>query len=180
MRNEKAVLVALSYVIGFTTAFIGFALTDTQTDHFALSGNVSDYVPTAASQKAHASEPLHIVFDETGMYADFDEKMVIISGKLHEGIAEGPGFHVEIPFYEVSPSGKYVYYCERETESDNVCNEYIYEANTHTSHTLQHDGQSFRSFLFTSNFDWTKVDIATYDTLVSLSENQPWKLVHTN
>ncbi|MFT5037294.1 MAG: hypothetical protein ACI9VM_000873 [Candidatus Azotimanducaceae bacterium] len=172
MVHERIILVLLGYVIGFTTAFIAFSLAP----NIILDSDVASFGDGVTTQYASASEPNTITFEETGLYVVKNGQQIIVSGKLQDGIDPGPGFHVSVSFSQISPSGDYIYYCEQETTSSETCNQYVYNADTHTAHPLKHNGANLTASISGSGFSWNSKNILTNNKLKSISSNKPWML----
>jgi len=174
MRHERIVLVILSYIIGFTTAFIGYGIPS--------SSNSADEVSkdsfAASALGAAKSKNTTLMENEKALYAVVDGKQKVVSGKLVDGITPGRGFHTAVPFRGVSPSGQYVYFCEQETEEQTECKEYIYDVDKHMVYRLNYESRKISASLSHTDFKWQEVnDIAEYADLVSISPAEPWKLV---
>ncbi|MDC1205281.1 hypothetical protein N8083_00330 [Candidatus Pacebacteria bacterium] len=183
MRHEKVVLIVLSYIIGFTTAYIGFGLSNIDTPAYNryIGSDLASFSASTKAQEAYAGEPLSVIMNDRGMFVTQNGEEIVVSGKLQEGIVAGQGFHVAIPFYKVSPTGAYVYYCEQETAQPDSCQEYIYVVAEHSSHPLQISSNKLSASSHASgNFAWTDTDIATYDAFISESQSKPWKLIQKN
>ena len=176
MKHEKIILVLLGYTIGFTTAFIGFALTDDK-KHERKSEMYANKVLQKNYNQLEGDSSVSVIFDDSGMYAVVDGNKKVVSGVLTETVPPGPGFHSEIPFYSVSPSGKYIYYCEQEQEADGTCSQYLYLINEHVIKPLKLNGESLSSSVADSGFTWTENGQLISDEYSSVSEAEPWKLV---
>ncbi|MDA8596719.1 hypothetical protein N9L26_00075 [Candidatus Pacebacteria bacterium] len=186
MRNERVFIVVLSYIIGFTTAFIGFALTkssdykdhhhdkDHMHSHNKRHSAKADYDSTTTSNRS-----VEVVFDEAGMYAVVGEERVIVSGMLSDVVEPGPGFHVDVPFYSVSPSGNYVYYCEQQTQEAEDCSYYMYLIDEHVIKPLKLNGENLSSVVAQSGFEWTEQEELTAPGYRSTSSATPWQLAAT-
>lgn len=169
MRHEKITLVVLGYVIGFVTAYIAFGSTT------LTPTKLNEIVPAEAEEIKGESAPA-IIFDEDGMFVRIGSNMVVISGRLRENMIAGPGFHTQIPRYEASPDGAYVYFCEQQTEAENFCHEYVYLVGKHMIKPLKKNGEVLTSELTDEGFEWTRVGKLTSDELESVSTSEPWKL----
>lgn len=175
MRNEAVGILILAYIIGFNTAYIAFGLNQEGIDLSKPQPVVfsSAAVGLAVEQNLSASA---ISFNNQGLFANVEDKSVVISGALSEDIEPGPGFHADVPFYEISPSGKFIYYCEQEVADSDICKEYVYVVAEHKSYPLD-TGKIDNSAMVetTSQFRWLADDRAAYgDLLVSVSAQEPW------
>jgi hypothetical protein len=185
MRHEKIVLVILGYIIGFTTAYIGFYLQAKNVDYIDLDPvsfqeGINPYVAGAVPNQARASELPTLLQDDTGFYFVTDGNKIVISGALYDGVTPGPGFHADIPVSKLSPSDDFVYYCEQETEAANTCNQYVYEVSSHTIYPLKYEGVTRTASLSDDSFSWTTKDTLTNGELSSVSTQKPWTLTSSN
>jgi hypothetical protein len=180
MRNESVGILVLAYVIGFTTAFIAFGLNHNAT---YSSENVNqkpivlkDYVPAQTANDIEQSASA-VLFNQDGLFAKVGDEEKIISGVLSDGIEPGPGFHVDVPFYEISPSGKFIYYCELEIAEDDTCHEYIYEVSSNSINLIKVNGEMQFGTSTASKFSWLANDFAEYDGFNSVSSDEPWLFI---
>lgn len=121
MKNhESALLVVLSYVIGFTTAFIMFTMSSEkydQPDSYALdNANVTEEVSASKIELMETSE---------GLFVKKVGQERIISAFTDATVAE-PGFHTDIVVSSISPDGQYVHYCAVMTADAEVCQSFVY------------------------------------------------------
>ena len=123
MKNhEQALLVILSYVIGFTTAFIMFALIDGDQN----SGYKSSHVPEE-EVPGTMEEDMGVEVMETGegLFVKKGGQDRIISALTDTAPAE-PGFHTDIVVSSVSPDGMYVHYCAETDPASGECQHFVY------------------------------------------------------
>lgn len=181
MRHENIVLVVLSYIIGFTTAYIAFGIAPDITHQAAYTpGHANEPEFSTDKNDAHDDSPIDIFITEDGMFADVAGSERVISGKLRDGVTTGPGFHVSIPRYEPSPEGEYVYYCEQQSSSENVCHEYLYLVQEHLIKPLKAQGEALTSSVSDSGFRWMREGVLASPQFISETPDTPWKLVPAN
>lgn len=186
MRHEKIILVALSYVIGFTTAYIAFGITPDithkayRTGEVVKANSVRTTAPSNTAEPSDTPSSTRIVFKDDGMFVQTPEGEKVVSAKLRPNVLEGPGFHVAIPQYAVSPDGEYVYYCEQQTPETDECHNYLYVVDEHTVRPLSLNGSRLTSSVIQSEFSWQPDGTARYNGYTSRSPQQPWELVENN
>lgn len=175
MRHEQLSILVLAYVIGFTTAYIAFGLNPNRD---IASGKDVVYSSSTSLRDVVESTPntiAAVTFSDVGMFAEVGDEEVVISGKLTDSVEPGPGFHVDIPFYEVSPQGNFVYYCEQHSEVPTQCSEYIYSLETHSVHPIKIEGMNVVSTdTSEQNFVWNDDETASYKEYSSVSAVTPW------
>lgn len=185
VRHEKIVLVVLGYIIGFTTAYIAFGITPdvNYDDDYSARYTHEPQHPSSERRSdsthtddAKANSNIDIILTEDGMFAEIEGEEKVISGKLYDGVTIGPGFHVDIPRYEPSPDGKYVYYCEQQSTTENVCHEYLYLVQEHLIKPLKAQGELLTSAISDSGFKWMREGVLASPKFVSLTPETPWEL----
>lgn len=112
-------MVILAYVIGFTTAFIMFALVDKDRQHKAVH-----LIPEENLGRVEAMERVEIMENGEGLFVKKGGEERIISA-LVDALPTEPGFHTDIVVASVSPDGAYVHYCAV-TEVAEECQHFIY------------------------------------------------------
>lgn len=178
MKHERIFIVALAYVIGFTTAYIAFGLTNTtgqETIVLTTPNNNQEYVDNSFEAFVPMNG-LTVRYDEEGLFAELDGNESIISAALESEENAGQGFHMDIPFYFISPSGKYVYYCEQERLDDLECNQYVYDVERGTVYQVAVDGEAYRISVFDFPLSWTPENTLLSSQHRSISAVEPWKL----
>lgn len=178
MANTQVLVLILGYVIGFTAGFIAFS----PSTKYPTNTPVQQVV---AQQQEHQQQHVEqeqtpqvaIIFDEQGLFVEKDEVARIVSGRLRDGIDAGPGFHVDIPYYASSPDGEYIYYCEQQSASEEICHGYLYLVNEHVVKPLKVDGLSLTSSVIEADFTWQSDDVVASSRYISKSDGKPWELV---
>lgn len=131
-RNEKAVLVALSYFIGGLTAFIWYShTTSVQISIPQISDQPASVISAVQTQNSKPS----IVSYHDGMLevrALGNDKVLsfnpeITGQQASEEAFKEQGTHVGELVYSVSPSDEYVFFCEQKTALAGTCNPFIYD-----------------------------------------------------
>ena len=149
-KHEKAVLVVLSYVVGFTTGFIVFGLTQprplqsvsTQAemettvpeDIFVEPAleEISETPVEAAAELPNTGE--QVMYKDGQLIANVNGASVLLSAQMKTVDAEtavlfaNQGVHEVIPYFQASPDGAFIYYCEQHVASD-TCINFVYSVN---------------------------------------------------
>ena len=137
-NHQQALLVVLSYIIGFITAFIMFGLGDDVKD----PGDHGKRIPRDTSLSYPSVLPnLHV--NEEGLILGYGEEARVISAVTDESVAE-PGFHVAIVNASLSPDNKYVHYCAQMDTASETCHHFIYSIKDHKNYLVKNeDGTPF-------------------------------------
>lgn len=122
MKNhESAILVVLSYVIGFTTAFIMFVLADGMKDKGMEMASDS----TVEMMDASPEPEMTLMETAEGLFLKTDGQERIISAHTQAAVAS-PGFYTDLVISSISPDDKFVHYCvEMEADSE-TCRHFVY------------------------------------------------------
>ncbi len=176
MINERAIIVALSYVIGFVTAFIAFGISQ-QTPHYSQhysDANASKFSNVVDVEMAASS--FQAFKNETGLFVAVDGDERIITAKL-EGKEGEPGFHFDVPYYEVSPDMQYIHYCEQMSEIPTECTSFVYVVDQHVVYPADFDGSGIVSSILDMHTHWLDDGRLEIGPFVSASAEKPWMLV---
>ena len=132
-KHEKAVLVILSYVSGFTAGFIIFGMSALLSARPAesviyhepqatnISMNTVDQVSAPTEQEAPAPTE-EVMYKDGRLMANVNGASVLLSAQLATVDAEtaktfaNQGVHQAIPKYQASDDANFVYYCEQHSE----------------------------------------------------------------
>lgn len=126
MKNEKVALVFFAYIIGFTTAFIAFAINDNEyskKDMAAFKKHPEVVAHTDRVQQNNSG--VEVMEREEGLFVLIDGQERVLSATASNGVS-GEGFHTEIFSSSVSPSGQYVHFCASLVGEEGLCTNFIY------------------------------------------------------
>lgn len=141
-NHQEALLVILSYIIGFITAFIMFGLTD--------GGNYSEVAlnqfpdDSLIDDERMESAVVPAVMpslreDEEGLFVLYaGQSDEIVAAKTDEAIAK-PGFYVAIITSKMSPSFEYANYCAQMDTASEACHHFIYSLEDHKTYLVKHE-----------------------------------------
>jgi hypothetical protein len=197
-KHEKAVIVILSYVVGFTAGFITFGVTGMP----SMPAEPAVTVPVSEVAAPIANTNMDAPMEEVAPVEEVsavNEVVSYIDGRLTANIngaavllsaqkstvdpetAEkfaGQGVHTNIPAYEASADGSYVYYCEQHS-ADDSCSAFVYNVNTEAIHKVTIDGVAQPLTVDQAQFAvWTEAGLMIGDA-ISNSLDAPWNLVST-
>lgn len=183
-RHEKVVIVISSYIIGFTTAFIGFGVTAIQTADVPLTS----YIPQESNVEATAVTPIQknvitsISFGTDGLYAVTPAGNILLSvnKKVQEasviGATRNSGYYFEIVDAEASRDGKFAYFCEQLMESDTTCDPYVYDLQGDLLHKVKENGSPVNSTVKDHASSWDENGLLSLNGSNSTDAAKPWEL----
>jgi hypothetical protein len=179
-RHEKIALIVISYVIGFTSAFIAFGVNKIDSgerfipieDVQAMNSDVSD---------THHSE-LSVGVGEEGLFVITKDKERILSANKNlleaSVISSEPisGFFYNIIEAEASRDGNFVYFCEQLMEEDAHCDPYVYSVLDDTLYRVTFEDEKIQPLILAHDSTWTDESTLILNSAVSVDPGQPWKL----
>ena len=141
MKNhESALLVVLSYVIGFTTAFIMFVLANDTKNQIIDPAFESDLGMT---QDRPASK-LELMQTGDGLFVKLNGQERIISAFTSESKAD-VGFYTAIVSATISPDERYVHYCAEMEDGADTCRHFVYSAAEDATYMLKDAGEQLET-----------------------------------
>ena len=177
-KHEKVGLVAASYLIGFTTAFIAFGLGALQESDIAVSPIVTADV---TQQSAAAVQGVSVFVNEEGLFVTnngVDRILTVNKASLtdtgYEDIVLN-GLHYDVFGQSVSPDERFVYFCEQLSEIPTECDPFIYELDTDIVHRVLQGGEVFSIEISEHSVTWGSDGLLSVGDFVSSSSDKPWR-----
>ncbi len=132
-RHEKAVLTAVSYVLGFTAAYIlfgNFTSTSTSTPAFPIADtpNVASVI-SATEAAVPAATKTVVANGEFSVQIGSEVKLLSVNVEETNISSDGltQGFHYGDISSVVSGDGKFVFFCEKHASDAETCLGYVYD-----------------------------------------------------
>ncbi len=128
-RNERVIVLTVSYIIGLVTAYIAFGVTQLETTFKYV------YVPAVHTAAVINATDTNTELN-TGIVAETKEGLMYINNNAlyqlslrgtEEQAITSDGYHVAISDYLVSPDASQVYFCEVASLELDVCRPFIYD-----------------------------------------------------
>jgi len=151
-KHEKAVLVILSYIVGLTSGFIAFGLTQgtptLETNDVVLQYEVPVVNASETTQNDALATPptttaaTQVTYQDGRLTVDKNDSVQVLSVERNRLNLEAAsyftiqGTHSSELVYSVSPDTNYVYFCEQETKNDQ-CNSFVYDVQNETIHYVR-------------------------------------------
>lgn len=168
-------VLALSYVIGFVTAYIAFGLSGANYSGPQISFQNPAPVTTEDSE---AKKEIGATVRADGLYALLGDKERILSAQAIAATEPNLGYHYQIVATEVSPDGKYIYYCAQMTEDSEECHNFVYDIAADTIHTVRasQSDEQLQSVIDDLSAVWQNGRLLI-DGYMSMNGFEPWKMV---
>ena len=193
-KHEKAVLVILSYVAGFTAGFIIFGLSqnislqsESAYPEVVSADTLTETTPTSEVEMAGeeltetVDDSQQVLYKDGRLMANANGASVLLSAQLNTVDAEtakvfaNQGVHEVIPNYQASPDGNYIYYCEQHTTTD-ACTNFVYSVTDQIIQYVTLDGVKLTSSAASAQTATWNGELLSIDNAQSLSADAPWKL----
>ncbi len=176
-RHEKVAIVICAYIIGFTTAFIGFGVN-------SLQKKEVPYVPVQANATKEIQKNVvtSISFGDDGLYAVTPAGNILLSVNKSAleasviGATRNSGYYFAIVDAEASRDGKFVYFCEQLMENDTTCDPYVYDLQGDILHKVSQNGEAISSDVKTHASAWDENGMLSLNGNQSVSNAKPWEL----
>ena len=193
-KHEKAVLVILSYVSGFTAGFIIFGMSALSSARPVesviyevppptdVSINMVDEVAAPVEPEAPALTE-EVLYKDGRLMANVNGASVLLSAQLATVDAEtaktfaNQGVHQAIPKYQASDDANFVYYCEQHSEADS-CMNFVYDVENQLIQYVTVDGKKLVSNAVTAQTATWNNNMLTIGTATSIDATAPWKLAN--
>lgn len=167
-KHEQALLVALAYVIGFTTAFIAFKLSD-DTRLYDLSANTHNLA-------RKDSQHFDVSIKHGDLLATKDGIDRVVSAKS-DSLEVEDGFHSEILSASISPDGRFMHYCVVVDPESDSCANFVYSTMEDIIYRVKNQGEQVMSERSSvSSEGWGEDGKLMIAGRYSLSADKPWEI----
>lgn len=191
-KHEKAVLVILAYVVGFTAGFIVFGLSSAPA---LQSVTVAPIVETPATTEVVAEVPVdkmmenteapdmsqQVMYKDGRLMANSNGASVLLSAQMQTVDAETAkafaeqGVHEALPQYMASDDGNFIYYCEQHAGED-TCINFVYSVTDQVIQYVTVDGVKLRSTPTDAKSAYWDGASLVIGSARSMTPEAPWKL----
>jgi len=174
--SRDALILVLSYIIGFTTAYIAFGIDKPVGEQQEY--NTNNMVSAHFSKDVDTHTNVGIAVREDGLYALLGDKTRILSAQAASASASRPGWHYKVIETAVSPNNRYVYYCVQMSEASSECVHYVYQVDEDIVYKVsQADGEQLSSDINSTDAGWTETNLLSLNGYISASVAEPWRVV---
>ena len=176
MKNEKVALVFFAYVIGFTTAFIAFAINDNENSKGdAIAVRKYSEIVEHTDKVQQNNSGVEVVERPEGLFVLNNNQERILSAAALEGMS-GEGFHTEIFTSSVSPDGQYVHFCASLVGESGVCTNFVYSIMDDLIYRVRIDGEPLKNTsIDASTVSWVSNDALNFSE-GSASASSNWTI----
>ena len=181
-RHEKIVLIIASYVIGFVTAFIAFGIDFFNYQNTTVQNPYVKNLSVAVQQKNTHLQAATIGFSETGFVVKTKNDVQLLSVDKKKvdpevlSTLDSNAYYAEIVAAEMSPDGRFVFYCQKVTEDSQTCNPFIYVLDAKVLHPVKLNDENYLSSVATHTSSWLPDNNLIVDGHSSVNADIPWHL----
>lgn len=160
-RNERVALLVTAYVIGFTTAFIAYGLTQNVNPSIVDATNLTSNTQTAIVATATPTTEPETYYpklrtDSTGLYLDTaDQKQILLAYQATEETASQPGVYYKVIGAALSPNKEYVYFCEQRSPEAETCIPYVYSILEDVVYPVRTNAEDMNYSIQSHNIGWS-------------------------
>ncbi len=190
-RHERAAIVIASYIIGFVTAFMFVAhTTDLMADPFTSLPSSNPASVAAAVPVEVAETPVVTEAANEGELTYKDGQLVYTASDGEHLLSFNPetadltvdtdeltqGYHYGTLNYTASKNNQFIFFCEQQTVSGEMCLPYVYDTNADRIFPITNDGEVLPiSIDLASNALWTAVGLKI-GSYYSVNTSAPWAM----
>lgn len=183
LKHERITLVVLAYVIGFSTAYIAFALQSPNNDYYNITTSTIAHTPAIKpmeevyAARTTSLDTISTTEKEDGFYALIEGKERILSAALINSMQPRSGFHHKIIEPSVSLSGMYIHYCVQPSAASSTCVHHIYDVTTDIVHIMTVADEPVETLIADRIIPlWLQDDTLRLSDYISVAPNTPWKV----
>lgn len=181
MQHERAALMALTFCIGFTTAFIAYGLPSTVAPLVVVPANqtasviMSDQPAMMVANKDTTATPTNvgIRLDAEGLWLQSGSEAQLISPSV-EAAPELPEAHVDIHQAVVRADGTYVFFCAETPQAVGVCEPRVFDVADFTIYRVESQGQTGSLPVEDLSVTWLANGALAINGFQSVSLATPW------
>lgn len=167
-RHERVVTVLSAYIIGFTTAFIAFGVTQIEEAvNFVYvpvpsqTAAVIDALPADDQPAALSNQPVYLT--EAGLVYNDNGSETLISAFGESGDIDG--VHQSIFEFSLSPDGQFLYFCEVPAAAVEACKPFVYDTNEGAVYPVTEGGERIALPLTATELTWDKTGLVAISGL---------------
>lgn len=172
--NEKAILVALAYLIGFLTAYIAFNIASPEVSKDFRLAESKAHSDVMTFDQLAASHAVSAFDNDEGLFVKNNGVERVVSAKSED--ATGPGYHRSIAAVNVSIDGNFVHYCAVNADADS-CTHFVYSVDEDRVYPVTSAGVVVTSAVSeASEVFWSETNLLNIGALVSVNSGTPWQV----
>lgn len=181
MQHERAAIMALTFCIGFTTAFIAYGLPETSVPGPIVQATnsqraaVIDTQPTGATapvtSKSNVAPGVSLDADGLWLLANGEEYLVSPSASFAPEMEEA---HVDIHQAVVRNDGAYLFFCAETPAAAGMCEPRVFDVENYRVHRVESQGQTGNLEPATMDVTWLADGSLNINGYTSVSLATPW------
>lgn len=186
MQHERAAIMALTFCIGFTTAFIGYGIPTTSAPIAVTPVSNTQTASLADTQPARIVEPSYttggggqpasrVSLDTDGLWfiVAGEEYLVSPSTSLAPDIQEA---HTDIHQALARTDSSYLFFCAETLETAGLCEPRVFDLANFRIHQVQSQGQTGTLDPATMQVTWLADGRLSINGFTSAAATMPWQV----
>jgi hypothetical protein len=180
MKHERAGLILLSYLIGFTTAFIAYGMqqTDSSSMPTIATTDVTSQVATLAvtSNDMLSDVPSELYESEEGLMMQRSGETRLIAAGASFAPELGDDAYETIEAQALSRDGRYAFFCMTTPSVSDSCFPYVYDWEASGLRPVTVGGELGNFAVGDVNAAWSSDGYLQVGRYLSVSSDTPWAL----
>jgi len=182
MKHERAAVVFLSYLIGFTTSFIAYGLVTDQ--EYLAPLVVAPSIPSTQMASLVEATPKTVEvpveidsnarIEQAGLFLVRNGEERLVSASYESAPNLGTLAHTKVSTYAVSTDGSKLFYCATSIDTVSGCNAYIYNWDDNTIQLVSVADQALLLEATAINAAWSSDNRLQVNQHVSVDAAAPW------
>lgn len=184
MQHERAAVMALTFCIGFTTAFIAYGVPQVSAPvpvAFApatqpaaiIIAESPESVPAPAPSAAVATAQPGVALDKEGLWFLRNGERLLVSPSIASAPTI-PEAHVDVHQAVARADGAYLFFCAETAAAAGVCEPRVFDSTNFGVHRIQSQGQTGTLDPAQLEVSWQSDGRLAINGFVSSSAVQPW------
>lgn len=171
MRNERAFIVIMAYIIGFTTAYILFGMNQTPNSELLTKKN-------SVAENTEMPKSVGTMVKPDGLYALVGDRERVLSAQVISAEQTNKlGYHEKVVVTSVSNDGRFIYYCTAPAEAGDKCFSFIYDIENDVVHrVIDETATPIVSASDSLTVTWGDDNSLLLNNYVTVNVENPWLL----
>jgi hypothetical protein len=178
MQHERAAVMALTFCIGFITAFIAYGI-PTSNVPLAVVPAASQPASVVVAERAVRAAPTPqapqtgVALDSEGLWLVRNGERMLVSPTAATA-PDLPEAHTEVHQAVVSDDGNYLFFCPETATNPGLCEPRVFDVENYSVHRVQSQGQTGNLNPATLDVSWLPNGSLEINGFASASASQPW------
>ena len=180
MQHERAAVMALTFCIGFTTAFIAYGIPTVEAPPTLVTAAPTQTAAVIqADRTAPSAQPesrnVGVTLDDDGLWLQIGDERHLASPSVAVA-PEIPEAHVDVHQAVVREDGAFLFFCAETTASQGQCEPRVYDVANFRMYRVESNGQTGTLEPATLDSVWQNDGRLDINGFASVTAQRPWML----